>query len=355
MNFQIFEVILLVSLLTFSGGHSNSIKNYLKELGKGMKDPVQDEFGLVEDYDYELDDNTDKFKTLNDRTLIYFVENFKPEKNDSEQVTGVSSSEIMTLVNTRPEVVVLLSQVQLEGILIHRPEMLKGISRVAAEALATSQTLADKIAKLPKKLMADFMIKNVFVQDFLKFQLAKVVSRDSHLPSIVYLQKLLLDENFLRLIPMKLHVELAESDFVHFINVQTIKAVLKAKPDIILHLGSKGLKFASLMLKNPDFVNHLSCAVILNGATSPALINRLSNEDIKIFAKSENFWKCLPIDVIRHIMMHNNLGTRISVNDVIIAAKVLYQAKKIDQQIIVSMLTIQFPQLAERGLSDIFD
>ena len=44
------------------------------------------DFGLSEDYDYEVDDNTDKFKTLSDKTLLYFIENYKPDSNNSKLV-----------------------------------------------------------------------------------------------------------------------------------------------------------------------------------------------------------------------------------------------------------------------------
>ena len=44
------------------------------------------DFGLSEDYDYEVDDNTDKFKTLSDKTLLYFIENYKPDGNNSKLV-----------------------------------------------------------------------------------------------------------------------------------------------------------------------------------------------------------------------------------------------------------------------------
>jgi hypothetical protein len=50
------------------------------------EDEGLDEFGLSEDYDYEVDDNSDRFKTLNDKTLLYFIENYAPDKNNSELV-----------------------------------------------------------------------------------------------------------------------------------------------------------------------------------------------------------------------------------------------------------------------------
>ena len=50
----------------------------------------EDDFGLSEDYDYEVDDNADKFKTLTDKTLLYFIENYRPDKNNSELVTKKS-------------------------------------------------------------------------------------------------------------------------------------------------------------------------------------------------------------------------------------------------------------------------
>ena len=50
----------------------------------------EDDFGLSEDYDYEVDDNADKFKTLTDKTLLYFIENYRPDTNNSELVTKKS-------------------------------------------------------------------------------------------------------------------------------------------------------------------------------------------------------------------------------------------------------------------------
>ena len=49
-------------------------------------DDSGEDFGLSEDYDYEVDDNSDKFKTLSDKTLLYFIENYSPEGNNSKLV-----------------------------------------------------------------------------------------------------------------------------------------------------------------------------------------------------------------------------------------------------------------------------
>ena len=53
---------------------------------KADDDESGDDFGLSEDYEYEVDDNTDKFKTLNDKTLLYFIENYRPDSNNSKLV-----------------------------------------------------------------------------------------------------------------------------------------------------------------------------------------------------------------------------------------------------------------------------
>jgi hypothetical protein len=46
-------------------------------------------------------------------------------------------------------------------------------------------------------------------------------------------------------------VELAESNFVEFLNVPMIKAILKANPDLLLRFGPKGMKFMSELLRKP--------------------------------------------------------------------------------------------------------
>jgi hypothetical protein len=58
----------------------------LEREGKKNEIDNEDDFGLSEDYDYEVDDNADKFKTLTDKTLLYFIENYQPDKNNSELV-----------------------------------------------------------------------------------------------------------------------------------------------------------------------------------------------------------------------------------------------------------------------------
>ncbi len=61
----------------------------LKRAGEKRDIENEDDFGLSEDYDYEVDDNADKFKTLTDKTLLYFIENYRPDKNNSELVSTV--------------------------------------------------------------------------------------------------------------------------------------------------------------------------------------------------------------------------------------------------------------------------
>ena len=46
-------------------------------------------------------------------------------------------------------------------------------------------------------------------------------------------------------------MELAESNFVQFLNVAMIKAIMKANPDILLHFGPNGMKFVSELLRKP--------------------------------------------------------------------------------------------------------
>ena len=70
---------------------------------KSDDDDSLGEFGLSEDYDYEVDDNVDKFKTLNDKTILYFIENYRPDKNNSELVHRPSKveSEYSNHLNTK--------------------------------------------------------------------------------------------------------------------------------------------------------------------------------------------------------------------------------------------------------------
>jgi hypothetical protein len=49
----------------------------------------------------------------------------------------------------------------------------------------------------------------------------------------------------------QVHLELAESDFVNFLNIPTVKAILKAYPDILVRFGPKGMKFVSSLLQKP--------------------------------------------------------------------------------------------------------
>ena len=44
-----------------------------------------DDFG-IEDFDYEVEENSAKYKTLNDKTLLYFITNYRPDKNNSNLV-----------------------------------------------------------------------------------------------------------------------------------------------------------------------------------------------------------------------------------------------------------------------------
>lgn len=85
------------------------------------------------------------------------------------------------------------------------------------------------------------------------------------------------------------------------------------------------------------FVDNLSCSVIMNAATNSTFIDILSGPDLKALLRSINFWNCIPIDVIRTIMNNNKIGSKISLNDIVIAAPLLAKAKKIDEEVIVSL------------------
>ena len=45
---------------------------------------------------------------------------------------------------------------------------------------------------------------------------------------------------------------------------------------------------------------------------------KLSSEDLKAFSRSAHFWRFLPVDVIREIMVKSNLGEKVGAfyNDV---------------------------------------
>ena len=63
---------------------SQSLKSGKEEDASNM-----DDYGIG-DFDYEVEENSAKYKTLNDKTLLYFITNYRPDKNNSNLVNLVS-------------------------------------------------------------------------------------------------------------------------------------------------------------------------------------------------------------------------------------------------------------------------
>jgi hypothetical protein len=84
--------------------------------------------------------------------------------------------------------------------------------------------------------------------------------------------------------------------------------------------------------------------------TPVANLFQLSTDDLKAFTRSGHFWKCLPVEVIREIMMNNKLGDRVRFSaDIQIADRQnadiqIADHQNVDRKLLTSKLpTIKMP------------
>ena len=59
--------------------------------------------------------------------------------------------------------------------------------------------------------------------------------------------------------------------------------------------------------------------------------------------------------MVRHMMVTTNLGTKLTLDDIIIAATTMSKAKKMDPEVVNAIFRIQFPQMKSTAESSYFD
>ncbi len=107
----------------------------------------------------------------------------------------------------------------------------------------------------------------------------------------------------------------------------------------------------------------------------PSFLDRLSSPELSALARSENVWRCLPIDSIRTMIRKSSVGKRLSASDVVAAARqetsqhalllqksktlhvssrTMSTAKSLDPWVVHGLFRYQIPSMVKKSFRGLF-
>ena len=137
-------------------------------------------------------------------------------------------------------------------------------------------------------------------------------------------------------------------------NDMVLKA-LDTYPDLPLLLNENGIERASKQFSDQSLVSKISCRVYLRTASNIQFVNRLPTSILRSFSKNAHYWECLPVTVIRKMMKESNIGQKLEVPELIMAAKVMGKAKNLDHEVLNGIFAMQVPQIYHKTKASFYD
>lgn len=259
--------------------------------------------------------------------------------NFTEAVERTSTESILKMVNSRPEIIPKLPTMTLD-MFATKKAFVRALSVKTIKFLVHSPEFASKMSHIPRHTLAQLVTDHPHL-------LARLPSR---YPARNFVQEILRDKRFLRKIPARVHAYIAETDFRHQIPVRTVKIILQMYPRLPALLSTRGMRVNKRYFRDQIFLNSLSCSVFLSLANVPTFVNRLAPGDLSAMARNRHLWSCLPVSMIRTLLKESNIGGKVRLGDVIVAAKLMSKTKSLDHDVVVNMLRYQFPEMARQSL-----
>ena len=165
-------------------------------------------------------------------------------------------------------------------------------------------------------------------------------------PSKNLISRLLVNRDFLRLIPVETHALLAESNFRTHLSDEAVRSILWVHPTLPLYLTDRGLDLNAKYFTNLSFLKELSCKMYLLLALETKFVNRLSPAVLAVMAKNRRMWSCLPVEAIRSMLKESAVGSKITIKDILNATTQMSRVKSLDASVIANLFRYQMPRHA---------
>ena len=211
---------------------------------------------------------------------------------------------------------------------MQRENFISSLKKKTIEFLVKSKPFAKKLEEIPKSTLAKAISR--FPQ--------LLANLPQYYPAWGLTQRLVNDKEFLSLIPVKVHAYLAATKFRHQISSKVVRKLLQVYPDLPAYLTPRGQFLNRHYFKNQRFLSSLSCSVFLTLSNNPRFVNRLEEMDLAGLAKNVHMWKCLPVGIIRKMMKKTNIGSKMKIGDIIIAAKTMSKSQSLDRDVVGNLL-----------------
>lgn len=300
---------------------------------------------------------------FNDDQIVEFAQNFKMLNNTSESV-------LINLIDSRPRIVTKLPMKVFEEF-IRRKSFIRGLKNETLISLYMSDELTAKLLRLPHEAIGTerFCILFVFnkiachasiiffhsLAEFVTHSPESLSMLPLNYPSKALISKLLIDRDFLRLIPVEIHAQLAESNFRKHLSTAAVQAILWVYPGLPLHFSEEGILLNKKYFTNLRFLKGLPCEMYLLLAQDMNFVNRLDPEVLSVMAKNRRMWRCLPVEVIRTMLRDSNVGSKITIKDVMNATTQMSKVKSLDRDVILNLFLYQMPRHAVSNIQYMID
>ena len=109
---------------------------------------------------------------------------------------------------------------------------------------------------------------------------------------------------------------------------EMILKALDTYPDLPLLLQDSGLERAAKQFSNQNLVSKIPCKVYVISASNIQFVNKLPTSILRSFSMNSHYWQCLPVSVIRKMMRESNVGQKLEVHELMMAAKVIEKSKR---------------------------
>jgi len=268
------------------------------------------------------------------------------ETNQIQEFFNVNNPDyVREATNANPKLINELNDCQLHYSLTWK-EVITKLKDKTIEAMMVDKKLAKRFETIPHKTLATMI------------QMRPGIVKNFHLnfPAKNLFKKLLKNRKFVKMLSRDFIADAVEVRNVRqLLDRISVSIFLNIHPDLPEHLGKNGLHWGFFFFLDPNFIDSLNCAVFLNVMSNTTFVDQTPAKVMKTMSGNKNFWNCLPVETIRHMMRTTKLGAKLDLPDIMEAAKTMSIAKSMDLQVVQAIFRIQFPQMISQAESSFYD
>ena len=84
---------------------------------------------------------------------------------------------------------------------------------------------------------------------------------------------------------------------------------------------------AAKQFSDQSLVSRIPCKVYMVTSSNIQFVNKMPTSILRGFSRNSHFWHCLPVSVIRKMMRESNVGQKLEVHELMMAAKVMEKVR----------------------------